>query len=49
MVLTLADDGTLSEINGNNLEYVDDADFGEKLLNFLIEILVKFLTKFNLI
>ena len=49
MILTLADDGTLSEINGNNLEYVEDSDFGAKILNFLIEILVKLLTKFNLI
>lgn len=49
MVLTLADDGTLSEINGNNHQYVDNADVGQKILSFLIEILVKFLTMFNLI
>jgi len=49
MVLTLADDGTLSEINGNNHQYVDNADFGQKILGFLVEILVKFLTMFNLI
>lgn len=49
MILTLADDGTLSEINGSNIDYTEDSDFGEKILDFLIEILVKFLTKLNLI
>lgn len=49
MILTLDDDGTLSEINGNDHQYVDNADFGQKFLSFLIEILVKFLTMFNLI
>ena len=48
-ILTLSDDGTISEINGNNHEYVDNSNFGQKILSALIKILVKLLTMFDLI
>lgn len=48
-VLELDEDGNLSEINGNNIEYADDSSVWHKILNFLREMLAKVLVKFNLI
>ncbi len=49
MVLTLADDGTLSEINGDNAEFVGEKTIWIKILDFLKSILLKFYQMFNLI
>ena len=48
-ILALADDGTLSEINGNNHEYVDNTPVGQKILNFFRDLLVKILDMLNMI
>ena len=48
-VLTVSDDGSVSEINGNNLVYEDDTTFWYKVLNFLRDLFVKVLVRFNLV
>lgn len=48
-VLTVSDDGTISEINGNNISYEDDTSIWYKILNFLRDILVNLLVRFNLV
>lgn len=48
-VLTVSEDGTVSEINGNNISYEDDTSFWHKILNYLRDILVKLLSRLNLV
>ena len=49
MILTLADDGTLSEINGNNAEFVGEQSVWHQILDYLKSILLKFYQMFNMI
>lgn len=48
-VLTVSDDGSVSEINGNNASFDEDSDLGHKILNFLRDILVRVLVAINLV
>lgn len=49
MVLTLSDNGTISEINGNNAEFSGKQSFWYQILDFLKSLLLKFYQLFNLI
>lgn len=49
MILTISDDGTLSEINGNNCEYTADDNIWHKILDFLKTFLLKLYQMLNII
>lgn len=49
MVLTIDDNGTLSEINGNNIEFAGEKSIWNQILDFLKSLLLKFYVMFDLI